>query len=304
MWNRTINVSRNGRFRHALVLASAALFLSVVAPQERAAAAWAPCGGAEGTLWSWAWAGNDGQNVTTERDNWGPRIAHMIDLSGNGNDYFNDDPFNENPPTRPGYQDGFSKSGYSTTLPIIAVNSFSDGTSIYLQFMEQQNEIDAREFYLAFAGYDSRSDGHRVVWGTTSSDRVRLEQVDNRVDITIGGNERRVSTKNAWSNGPVLIEVWRDTANNLRAVVNGEDVTDGSPNVSAVFAMSGIGGGIPSGHSAWDDYAFEYIACKGLPSAQERDETREYLRAKWGLFGEPAPSPVAPNPPEDLTVEP
>lgn len=286
----------------SLALVPAAVALAALAPASALAQEWMPCGGNEGNLWSWAWAGANGENVTTERDNFGPRIAHMVDLSGNGHHYFNNDPFDEDPPTRPGYQVGFSHGSYSTSLPIVAVNRFADGTQIYLQWMDQEGSMAANEFYLAFAGYESRSGGHRELWGTTSEDRVRLEQVEKSLDITIGGREHQLTDDGAWESGPVLIEIWRDGAGNLTAFVNGVDRTDGAPRESAVFDLSGIGGGIVAGNSAWDDYAFEYIACDGLPSAAERFEVREYLRSKWGLFGSTAPPPTAPMPPTDLTV--
>ena len=296
--NRMMSMPLRRRFA-----AASTVVVSLICAASAGAQSFEPCGGRSGSLWSWGWAGNNGQYVTIENDNFGPRIAYMVDQSGNGNDYFNDDPFNENPPTRPGYQVGFSRSGYSTSLPIVGVNAFSNGTNIYLQFMEQSNPIAAGAFYLAFAGYESRPDGHRVVWGTTSSDRVRLEQVDNQVNITIAGRELSLTGRNAWSDGPVLIEVWRDAGGNLRAWVNGSDKTSGSPNATGTFNMSGIGGGIPAGSSAWDDYAFEYVACDDLPSDSQRAATREYLRSKWNLFGPTAPPPPSPNPPSNLVAE-
>lgn len=264
-----------------------------------------PCGGATDKLWAWAWAGQNGNNVTLNRNNFGLEIAHMQDQSGNGNHYYNDDPFNQNPPTRPGYQVGFSRNGYSTNLPLVGLHSYSDGTAIYLQWMKQDASISAGEFYLAFAGYDSRDGGHRVVWGTTSSDRVRLEQERNSVDISIGGSDHRLTSPGTWQNGPILVEIWRDASNRLHAWVNGTDATDGTIIEDAIFNLSGIGGGTAAGSSAWDDYAFEYIACRGLPTTSQRYDVREYLRSKWNLFSDsgipPADEP-RPNPPSELVV--
>ena len=39
------------------------------------------------------------------------------------------------------------------------------------------------------------------------------------LDITIAGNSIDLTDKNSWSEGPILIEVWRDGANNLHAWV-------------------------------------------------------------------------------------
>ncbi len=261
------------------------------------AQSWEPCGGNSDNLWAWGWAGNNGQYVTTQTDNFGPRIVRMTDLSGNGNDWTADSD------ARPGYQVGFSRGGYSTSLPIVAVQQFADGTQIYRQYLNQSATMSAGAFYLAFAGYDSRSDGNRVVWGTSSSNRVRLNQERNRVDITIGGNEYRLTSNGAWSNGPILVEVWRDSSNRLTAMINGVDQTDGTITESSTLRLSGVGGGSVSGGSAWDDYAFEYIACDGLPSASQRGEVREYLREKWDLFGSVSPPPPAPNAPANLVAQ-
>ena len=273
-------------------MATALLFSHGVSAQ-----AFEPCGGNSDKLWAWGWAGNNGQNLTIESDNFGPRIVRMNDLSGNGNDWVGASE------ARPGYMVGFSRSGYSTSLPLVAVDRFSDGTQIYRQYLNQNGTMSTGDFYLAFAGYDSRDAGNRVVWGSTSSNRVRLNQERNRVDSTIGGNEHRVSVIGAWSDGPILVEVWRNSSGQLTAMINGQDRTDGSVSESATFSLSGVGGGSASGGSAWDDYAFEYIACDGLPSSSQRNEVREYLREKWDLFGQVSPPPPEPNPPTDLIAE-
>jgi hypothetical protein len=221
----------------------------------------------------------------------------MQDLSGNGNHFIGASEAN------PGYQVGFSRKGYSTSLPIVAVDTYEDGTAIHRQYLNQENSMQAQQFYLAFAGYESRTNGHRVVWGSTNSDRVRLDQLNNRVNITIDGNEYRLTSDDAFSDGPLLVEVWRDAGNTLRVWINGSDKTLNSISESATFDLSGIGGGAASGGSAWDDYAFEYVACDGLPSSGQRADVREYLRSKWDLYGEPGPEPVAPLAPGNLIAE-
>ena len=277
--------------------------VAVSLPAIASAQAWAPCGGNSDKLWAWGWAGSNGEHVSIEHDNFGPRIVRMTDLSGNGNDFIADSD------ARPGYQSSFSRGGYSTSLPIVAVDTFADGNQIFRQYLNQNATMSTGQFYLAFAGYESRPAGHRWLWGSSGSNRVRLNQEKNRVDVTIGGGEHQLSVDGAWSDGPVLIEVWRDASNRLTVVVNGSDRTDGNVTNSATFNLSGIGGGAASGGSAWDDYAFEYIACDGLPTSTQRDEAREYLRDKWDLFGQVSPPPPpppptpTPNPPTDLVVE-
>lgn len=276
---------------------TALIAVSVLVPEVGQAQAWAPCGGNTDKLWAWGWAGNNGQHVTIQNDNFGPRIVRMTDLSGNGNDFIADSE------AQPGYQSSFSRGGYSTSLPIVAVDTYSNGTQIYRQYLNQNSTMSTGPFYLAFAGYESRPAGHRVLWGSTGSNRVRLQQEKNRVDITIGGGEHNLSVDGAWSDGPVLIEVWRDGSNRLTVMVNGSNRTAGSVTNSSTFNLSGIGGGAASGGSAWDDYAFEYIACNELPTSAQRDEVREYLRDKWNLFGPVSPPPPAPNPPANLIAE-
>lgn len=278
-----------------------AMFAPMIA---HSATVWEPCGGAADTLWAWAWAGENSSNVTLSTNNFGTEIRFMGDLSGNGNDYFNDDPFNQDPPTRPAYRNAPTIGSWSTSHAIVGSDNYDSGSRAYVQYMHQASDMVASsDFYLAFAGYDSRADGHRVIWGTTGSNRVRYEQLENSVDISIGGTDLTLTGKDAWSDGPILIEVWRDAAGSLHAWVNGTDRTSGNISNSSTLRLNGIGGGDPAGNSAFDDHAFEYVACDGIPSSTQRADVREYLRAKWQLYGDAAPPPVKPNPPSEFTVE-
>lgn len=277
------------------LLAGSILYSATASAQS--SGAWEPCGGNTDKLWAWGWAGNSSQHLTIENEGSRKRITRMNDISGNGNHFLGAGE------AHPGYQVGLSRNGYSTSLPLVAVDTYSDGTAIHRQYLNQSNSMAAQQFYLAFAGMDSRPDGHRVVWGSTNNDRFRLDQDNNRANITIGGNEYRLTGDDAWDNGPVLVEVWRDAGNSIRVWVNGTDVTSGTVTESATFDMSGIGGGAASGGSAWDDYAFEYVACKGLPTTEQRNDVREYLRSKWGLYGASSPPPVAPNAPGNFGAQ-
>lgn len=263
---------------------------------------WAPCGGANDKLWSWAWAGESGEHVTSRVGDFGKLvITDVVDLSGNGHHYYNHDlggPFGPNQQTNPAYEpNGFSVDfyggSYSTHRPVLAVETYNDGTVAWVQSLKQQGTMVAEGgFYLAFAGADTRGDGDRFIWGTTLSNNVRFNQVYNFLRINIAGNTTRLSADYSVGNGGILLEVWRDNSGGLHMWADGVDVTDGSPSDSGTFTMTGVGG--PLGvNAAFDDYAFEYIACDGLPSATQRAEVREYLRAKWELFGDV----IRPNPP-------
>ena len=289
------------RLRATLVSSTA--LLVACAGNVASAQTISPCGGPTGTLWSWAWGGVNGSNVTLSENNFGTEVVFMRDISGNGNDYFNDDPFNQNPPTRPAYLPSFSMNGYSTSFPVVGADNYDSGERAYLQYMFPESDMNAPGgFYLAFAGYDSRDAGQRMIWGTTADDFLRYDQLEKSLDITIAGNSIDITGRNAWSEGPVLIEVWRDAANNLHAWVNGERRTSGSPSLAGTFRLNGIGGGEPAGGGAFDDHGFEYIACDGLPTPEQRAEVREYLREKWQLFGDTV-SVRAPNPPSSLVAE-
>lgn len=286
---RLAHLALTGFIAHSLLVSSMAQSVAT------------PCGGAEQDLWAWGWAGNQGEFVTTRSGDFGKLvITEMQDLSGNGNHFSNT---NGGVQTQPGYQEGVSSVGYSTDLPAVALSSYSDGTNIYLQFLEQDATMNADAFYLAFAGMNTRSAGHRWLWGTQSSNGVRLDQTDDRVDIIINGNGQNLTAKGALPRGPILLEIWRDGSGRLTTFINGTDASLADTTDNSAFALSGVGGGLQSGDSAWDDYAFEYIACDGLPTSTDRQQVREYLRSKWGLFGEVSAPAPAPNPPSSLLVE-
>jgi hypothetical protein len=262
-----------------------------------ARADWAPCGGAQDKLWSWAWAGESGEYVTTIG---GSRksITDMQDLSGNGHHYFN-----HTGSKLPAFQAGLSVGDYKTNLPVVALDRYEDGTQVYSQWMEQAGLMSANgPFYLAFAGMNTRGRGHRHLWGTSWNDLVRIEQGRNRVDIIIDGTGYLLSEDGTIPNGAILLEIWRNEDDLLNAWVNGIDISRSGVKSSAVFNMTGIGWS-GDGSSGWDDYAFEYIACNALPDYQQRSEVREYLRAKWGIYGQEVVPPAVPNAPTEVKVD-
>jgi hypothetical protein len=258
---------------------------------------WSPCGGPEGDLWSWSWAGESGENVTIVEGGGGPRITDMRDLSGNGHHYSNHTGSNQ-----PAFQTGLELDGYRTTLPIIAVDRYADGSQAYGQWMNQAGTMSAAgTFYLVFAGMNTRGAGHRHLWGRTWNDLVRLDQGRDRANIFIDGVEHLLSDSGSIPKGPILLEIWRDEDNVLHTWVNGKDVSLAGAASAAIFRMTGIGWS-GDGTGGWDDYAFEYVACDGLPAAQQRSDVREHLRQKWGLYGESV-YPAKPKSPADIKVD-
>lgn len=278
------------------------IFLLLAPAVGFAQSSFQPCGGSSDKLWSWFWAGSNGQYATIENGDFGkPIVTYLEDLSGNGHHYHNTQGGVQ---SQPGYQVGVSASGYSTSLPAVGLSSYADGTNIWTQSLLQYGNFSASgEFYLAFAGMNTRTAGRRWLWGTDSSHNVKLEQTDNRVEFTLGGSAQNISARDSLPSGPILLEVWRDSSNFLHVSANGTEITAGSPTASGTFAMTGVGG--PLNHeSAWDDYAFEYIACDGLPTSAQRGEVRTYLNNKWGLFGgSGGGATVRPLPPSGLGAE-
>ncbi|MEM6991325.1 MAG: hypothetical protein AAF721_12525 [Myxococcota bacterium] len=237
----------------------------------------APCGD---LLWSWAWAGPMGENLTLVGDPGEELIERMADLSGNGRDYFNEGG------DKPAFQVGYSwdDGEYSTRLPAIALHERAGGMQIFEQFMFQDESLDAGGgFYLAFAGMNSRDTGQREMWGTTEQDTVRLDQDDDRVNIVVGGQGFALTPAGSVPKGPLLLEIWRDDAGVFTVYVNGSDATEPGAASTNIFGLSGIGHD-QTGTSGWDDVAFEYVVCDGLPDAATRDEARAILNARWAIF--------------------
>ena len=252
-----------------------------------------PCGGSAGSLWSWAWAGQAGENVTTRSGPYGPVITELRDISGNGRHYFNTTGERE-----PGYQVGLRQGGYETDLPVVAIDRYANGSQLYLQWMNQNDTMRANEFYLAFAGMNSRDAGNRDLWGNNTTNLVWLDQGGNRAYIVINGSEVQLTPRGSLPKGPLLLEIWRDETGKLHTWANGQDVSSPGASSSATFSMTGIGWD-QSGTSGWDDYAFEYVACDDDVTDLGRRDVREYLNAKWGLFGS-SNQRSTPQPPSNL----
>lgn len=234
-------------------------------------------------LWAWGWAGLDGSNVTLVDGPGGQRITFMGDLSGSGNDFFNDGG------NQPAYQlglqlDASTKGGpYATGLPIIGVDTYQTGGLVYGNVFHQSSGMAAAaDFYLASVLMNTRESGNRELFGTDANNFVRIDQERNDVSITIAGTSLQLVDASC-PEGIMVLEIWRDSANNLSCQANGVDVTFGTPTLAGVFDVVGMGYD-GSGTSQWDDYWMEFVFCDALPQESKRAALREYLRAKWNAY--------------------
>ena len=252
-------------------------------------------------LWTWADIADDDDTYfdLATGNNSRPVLDVIVNRATPGtNDYFNDDTGDASH-GRPGYdgpfgghtgQDGFSITGYSTSLRPLAIESYQSdgGDDAFVQHMYQTGNLNATgEFYLVSAFVNSRVAGNRYLWGQDASNYVRIEQItgDGNASIEIaGGTETDLATDGDIPDGPVLLEIWRDANDDLFMWANGVDITNGTINIPGTFAMSGFGGGEQAAGSAWDDWLLEILACNDLPNASWRSIVRSYLNNKWGLY--------------------
>lgn len=244
-----------------------------------------PYGGKDGSLWSWAYVDERAKNYElVKASSRGMHLSVLRDLSGNERHYYN------NNGLYPGYDRGLNLTAdwgtYQTDLTPIARHSFNDNGAIYGQYMDQLDTLRTDgEFYLTFAGMNTRTNGHRDLWGRTTTDIVRLNQDNNRnqLSMTINGVTKVITERQAVPKGPVLIEIWRDSEDNLKVIVNGVDISIPDLKFTGTLSLNGFGFD-GNGSSGWDDYAFEYIIADQVPTTAQQVATRDYLRTKWNLF--------------------
>lgn len=223
----------------------------------------------------WYWTNAEPENVTLSGNP--PEQTAAVNLAGSNN-FFNTQG------TGGGWQEGVSVGGYSTDRPLLALEQYEDTTQIGRQAMSQETSMGATgAFYLVAAFLNTRVAGSRYIHGTEGGDYTRINQEDNHILIAFGGSETEISADESVPT-QVVLEVWRDSNDNITVQVNGSDITSGTPNISGTFNLNGWGGGENAGSSAWDDYLFELIACDDLPSESDRQNTRNYLNNRWGLY--------------------
>jgi hypothetical protein len=263
------------------------------------------------SLWCWAWAGDGSTDyVTLELYNGLQRIVQMNDLSGNGRHYTGT--IDGSSTGAPFYQEGLTQVGdwgtYETALAPVMRDKMNDGSDLFGQSMSQSARMETTgPFYLAFAGFNRRSAGHRWMWGFSDSsysntDYVRLDQGNDRLNMTVAGSaEFRVSPTGSIPKGPIFIEIWRDESNNIYCRCNGQDVTNPltTEGKSGNFRMTGIGGGGSAGSGRWDDYSFEYIVCNDLPNEFQRNSLRGIIGSRWSFDA----GYVAPDIPYQVGIE-
>lgn len=244
-------------------------------------------------LWAWLWAGDNASNLTLVDDAFGPKIAAAGDLSGNGNDFFNNDQQTGIPdrPNRMAYEAPVNYNSWSSELGAIMLEGYRlrPGTSfsnVYQQTIYQATSIDAGDFNLYAVIANTRDGGNRYLWGTTSTNNIRLEQSasNSRVNMTIAGSTFNITAAGAvpHNQGAIILQVKREN-NVISCLVNGTDITSGSPVNGAAFGMSGIGGGAQAVGSGWDDWAHEFVACKGVLTPSQESQMVQYLTDKWNI---------------------
>lgn len=234
-------------------------------------------------LWAWGWAGADGSNVARVNGSGGDFISFMADLSGHGRHFFN------NTSRQSGYQSTLSLDAstlggaYHTSYPVIGVHRFSNGVDHFGSIYYQSTELQANAgFYLAVAFVNTRDAGTRELFGTDDRHFTRLNQAAGDLYLTLNGVERKL-TDGTIPHGPLVLEIWRDNTGTMTVMENGLQASDGSVSISGRFDVSGFGFD-QSGTSYFDDYLMEIVMCDALPPEAERDQIREYMRVKWGLY--------------------
>ncbi len=280
--------------------------------------AFRPCKGNPnqgGTLWSWVWAGEDYEHATVnafESANY-TRITRLSDLSGNANDYF-DSGFLQDPDgpiiapyTNPSYSWTHPLEGwvYNAPYPPIGLDiyRFDDGREkdVFTNALDQEYSFAAdKEFYIAVVLMNTRSNGNRDLLGrdfqnlikygsgelanpTTSANTYQSIRIT--IDGVLLGQSGHATDRRAYNQGPLLIEIHRDSNYDVSVRVNGVDHTaTAGMNNNGVFNLKGFGWAGGTGGSQFDDSLFEIIQCIGQTTGADRDETHEYLRTKWELY--------------------
>lgn len=237
------------------------------------------------SLWSWCWAGVGGAYLDTEVISGGDLVINdAVNLASPGtNDFFNNDTGDTRhgrPITFIGDDLPISVDGgaYSAPYPDLMYG----GGSGTVQYLKQTTAMGATgEFYVAIAVYMERTSGDRYFAGVNNNG-IKIGSVDRIVDVVINGVGNNL-TASAAVPDKAIVEVWRDSSNNLHCWINGADATSGSPSNSGTFNFSGYGGA-GAGVDTGDDWLFEQIACNALPTTAERLGIRNYLNDNWSMY--------------------
>ena len=240
-------------------------------------------------LWAWGWAGYKGQNLVLGQSKYGPVVTQMNDLSGRGNHFFANSQYQPAYATSLELPSSTKGGAYQTSLPVVGLDSYADGSNVYGNVMYQNRTLNAAGgFYLAAVCMNTRNGGTRQLFGSTNGDVVHLDQGLDAVFMTVGGQWRRLCPDGDLPKGIMVLEIWRDSKGVMTCFANGNKVTQGTVKTTKTSQISGFGFD-GSGSSQWDDYSMEFVMCDALPPKSERDMIREYLRAKWNVWGAPSP---------------
>ncbi len=234
-------------------------------------------------LYAWGWAGDGGSNLSLVGSSPGSSITLMSDLSGLGHHFFNNG--DRKAAFAPNLDLDASTLGgaYSTSLPLIGLHRWPNGSDHFGSVYYWSEGMNATaDFYIVCAMVNTRDNGVRDFFGTDETNLVRMDQSDGDVYLRIAGVDRKVSS-NQIDHGPLVLEIWRTAGGDITVYANGQDVTAGSINMTGTFDVNGFGFD-QTGTSYFDDYLMELVYCDALPPAPERDDVREYLRQKWGLY--------------------
>ena len=241
----------------------------------------------------WMWAGESAANISNYVSLGGGRTHYRncVNLVSPGtNDFYNNNSTGDADGYLPCTQPSYSRNGYSTLFPTIACDVFdgaASDTQVYGQHMFQADLNASGAFYLGAVVANNRGAGIRYLWGTTTSDYVKMNQEVGNQKFLIklsGGSEIALTADGAFDRyTQFFVEIWRDADNSLHCAINGAEVTSGSPSSSALCNINGWGGPDGDTSAGWDDWLFEVFLCDGATTPTERNAMRLYVDDKWGM---------------------
>lgn len=226
--------------------------------------------------WSWVDGGRVGENLLLERvssNNYG--ILRAFDRSANGRDWTNTTGIRT-----PGYRSNVTVpedsvfGTYHTFLPLIGCHQWEDGAELFGNTYHFPETFVANgSFYAILAFTNSRNDtADRDLWGLTLSDKVTIKQGSNgNISITIGGQSVRIVDGQV-PKGLVVLELWRNSSNQIFARINRVDVGVPGAGLSGAIRWDGFGEGLTD-KSNFDDY----LIGGGLFTSDLDQETRDEI---------------------------
>ena len=139
---------------------------------------------------------------------------------------------------------------------------------------------DSDDWYLACVCGNTRVGGIRELWGSDERNRVRLDQERDSVSLTVAGRTEQIAPRGGLPSGVVVLEIWRNSNNEVFCWANGRDISIPGTKVPGVFNLRGFGFD-QSGNSYHDDLLMEMAVFNSLPSATGRKIVRSHLTERW-----------------------